>query len=132
MNRKLIFTDLDGTLLTRDKKIKDESVRIIKALTAQGHYFCFMTGRAMSDAKPYYDQLGLDTLCICNNGAAIHNPRDEDFRDIFFPMNKQIMLKLSESKEIMKSVQHFVIKTRHYTFVNKVPKEKHLVENFKT
>jgi HAD superfamily hydrolase (TIGR01484 family) len=94
MNKKIVFTDLDGTLLNIDKKISPESERIIKAFTAQGHYLCFVTGRAIEDALPYYNQLGLNTVCICNNGAAIHNPSDKEFADIFFPMNKIVFFKI--------------------------------------
>jgi HAD superfamily hydrolase (TIGR01484 family) len=94
MNKKIVFTDLDGTLLNIDKKISSESERIIKAFTAQGHYLCFVTGRSIEDALPYYKQLGLDTVCICNNGAAIHNPSDKEFTDIFFPMNKTVFFKI--------------------------------------
>jgi HAD superfamily hydrolase (TIGR01484 family) len=94
MNIKLIFSDLDGTLLDTDKKISKESERIIKALSAQGHYFCFCTGRSIDDVMPYYKQLGLNTLCICNNGAAIHNPADKHFDDIYFPINNHVFFKL--------------------------------------
>jgi HAD superfamily hydrolase (TIGR01484 family) len=94
MNKKLVFTDLDGTLLNSDKKISSESERIIKAFTSQGHYFCFVTGRSLNDVLPYYRQLGLNTICICNNGAAIHHPDDKFFDDIFFPINNHVFFKL--------------------------------------
>jgi HAD superfamily hydrolase (TIGR01484 family) len=94
MNRKLIFTDLDGTLLDSDKKITKETERIIKALIAQGHHFCFVTGRSLNDTLPFYHQLGLNTICICNNGAAIHHPNDDYFDDIYFPMSNTVFFKL--------------------------------------
>jgi HAD superfamily hydrolase (TIGR01484 family) len=94
MNKKLIFTDLDGTLLNTDKKISEQSEQIIKAFIAQGHHFCFVTGRSLEDALPYYRQLELTTICICNNGASIHHPSDHDFDDIFFPINNKAFFKL--------------------------------------
>jgi HAD superfamily hydrolase (TIGR01484 family) len=131
MNRKLIFTDLDGTLLDSDKKISNETEKIIKALVSQGHYFCFVTGRSMHDALPFYKQLGLDTICICNNGAAIHNPADEHFSDIFFPINKDVFFKLYQCNDLLDQLEYFIIKTRHHTFTNKIPTERKLIENFK-
>jgi HAD superfamily hydrolase (TIGR01484 family) len=94
MDRKIVFTDLDGTLLNSDKQITTESESIIKAFIAQGHFFCFVTGRSLEDALPYYKQLGLNTICICNNGAAIYHPTDPFFDDIFFPLNNYIFFKL--------------------------------------
>ncbi|MDR0675128.1 MAG: Cof-type HAD-IIB family hydrolase [Mycoplasmataceae bacterium] len=132
MNKKLIFTDLDGTLLNTDKKISEKSEKIIKAFIAQGHYFCFVTGRSLDDALPYYRQLGLNTICICNNGAAIHNPSDPDFDDIFFPINNHAFFKLWACKQIQSNVEYFVIKTKHNTFFNKLPTEKKIKERLNT
>ncbi|MDR3330146.1 MAG: Cof-type HAD-IIB family hydrolase [Mycoplasmataceae bacterium] len=132
MNKKLIFTDLDGTFLNSDKKITKESEKIIKALVAQGHYFCFCTGRSINDVLPYYKQLGLTTLCICNNGAAIHNPSDTHFDDIYFPINNHVFFKLWDDPEIQDLLDYFVIKTKHNTFVNKIPTETKIKEKMNT
>ena len=42
---KILFSDLDGTLLTTDKRISDENLKAIRNLTDMGHKFVFVTGR---------------------------------------------------------------------------------------
>lgn len=45
----LICTDLDGTLLRRDKTVSKENLEAIEHFKAEGGYFTFITGR-----MPYY------------------------------------------------------------------------------
>ena len=45
----LICTDLDGTLLRRDKTVSMENLEAIEHFKAEGGYFTFITGR-----MPYY------------------------------------------------------------------------------
>jgi Cof subfamily protein (haloacid dehalogenase superfamily) len=70
--KKLIISDLDGTLLRNDKTISKLTFEKIKQWTDLGNYFTINTGRILNSAKVYYDMLGVEIPFICVNGAVIH------------------------------------------------------------
>ena len=57
---KIFFFDLDGTLLTSEKRISEKTMNALKRFTDAGNHFCINTGRAIDSAKAVYDGLGLD------------------------------------------------------------------------
>jgi HAD superfamily hydrolase (TIGR01484 family) len=79
MIKKLFVSDLDGTLLNKDKMIDAHSIDVIKKLKLAGHIFCFATGRGWDECKKYYEQLGLDTPCIIFNGSKMVSPKNKYF-----------------------------------------------------
>ena len=54
---KILFTDLDGTLLNRDKKISSENLEAIDYASRQGNITVISTGRSLSSALPYIEEL---------------------------------------------------------------------------
>ena len=68
---KILFTDLDGTLLTDDKRISDADMRSIRALIDAGHKFVMTTGRPLTSVKKLAEQYGFrlpassSALAIC-------------------------------------------------------------------
>ena len=74
--KKIFFFDLDGTLLTRDKKISQRTMDALKRFTDAGNYFCINTGRAIDSAKAVYDglQLNFKGSFLCgSNGTEIYS-----------------------------------------------------------
>lgn len=72
--KKLLATDLDGTLLKKDNTISKETYNAIKALKKEGHYFVVDTGRPYFRTKKILEDIGLngpDDYCICFNGGLI-------------------------------------------------------------
>lgn len=126
---KLIFSDLDGTLLNSRKEIPSSAVKLIKELSKKGYYFVFVTGRSILDCKKYYDQLELKTICVCDNGGTIHNPSDPYFTDIFFPMNRQVFIKLWRCKKMHQLIKCFIIKTKDHTYISDIPTNKKFLNN---
>ena len=45
VNKKILFTDLDETLLTTDKRIGDATLKALNDMLDAGHYICFCSGR---------------------------------------------------------------------------------------
>ena len=73
---KIFFFDLDGTLLTKEKKITPKTMEALKAFTEAGNHFCINTGRAIDSAKAVYDGLGLDfkgSFLCGSNGTEIYS-----------------------------------------------------------
>lgn len=59
MNNKILFTDLDGTLLNSQKKISDKTYEKIMEMTKQGHKFVLASGRSLENIKHVRTALGL-------------------------------------------------------------------------
>ncbi|MBR4719150.1 MAG: Cof-type HAD-IIB family hydrolase [Lachnospiraceae bacterium] len=58
MKRKILFTDLDGTLLNSEKNISPEDLEAIKQLTISGHKFVISTGRPLQSAVLISERYG--------------------------------------------------------------------------
>ena len=76
MTTKILFTDLDDTLLDKDKNVSDEDLRSINEMIKAGHRFVIATGRPVYSAKVVARSLGLyrdGIFLITSNGAAIYD-----------------------------------------------------------
>ncbi|GAB4073943.1 Cof-type HAD-IIB family hydrolase [Barrientosiimonas marina] len=82
----LIALDLDGTLLTADKKISQTNLNIIRKAINNGHIVVIATGRPHRSSIDYYQTLKLDTPMVNFNGALIHHPADAKWHTLHNPM----------------------------------------------
>ncbi|MGL4608107.1 MAG: Cof-type HAD-IIB family hydrolase [Trueperaceae bacterium] len=73
---KLIAFDLDGTLLTSDKKISERAEHVIKQLSKAGVAMLPCTGRPSRYTKDYIAQLGL-SVAVVLHGAGIYNVKQD-------------------------------------------------------
>lgn len=77
---KILFTDLDGTLLTSDKKISGEDLCSIRAMINAGHKFVVATGRPLYSALKLcreYDFLHPGFYIVASNGGIIYDCTSE-------------------------------------------------------
>lgn len=82
----LVAIDLDGTLLDESKGISEQTKDYLGHLQNRGVKICLASGRPYRAMKKYYDELGLNSLVICGNGALIVDPMDNDkviYRSIY-------------------------------------------------
>lgn len=73
-NTKILFLDLDGTLLNDQKEITEGNMRAIRKALSQGHRIVISTGRATFSALEQAKKLGLVSegcYAITFNGACI-------------------------------------------------------------
>ncbi len=76
MEKKILFVDLDGTLLNDEKEISRENREAIEKAIAQGQTIVVTTGRARVSTHKQVVRLGLDRpgcYAITSNGALIYN-----------------------------------------------------------
>lgn len=76
METKMIFLDLDGTLLNDEKQLPQENRAAIDEALAAGHKVLICTGRALSSALKQAPVLGLDRpgcYAITYNGGLIYD-----------------------------------------------------------
>ena len=74
--KKILFTDIDGTLLDSNRKITKENQQAIDAALAKGHAIVIATGRPLNSGKMVVEQLGLmkaGCYMIAYNGAVIYD-----------------------------------------------------------
>ena len=72
---KAVFSDLDGTLLDEEGKVRPSARAVVAQLRARGIAFFVSTGRSVCAALGAVGDLGLDTPFICYNGAVVYDPR---------------------------------------------------------
>ena len=71
MSYKLIAIDMDGTLITSDKKITERSIRAMQEAEAAGAYVVLASGRMAANVKVLSKDLGLHSPAICGGGSQV-------------------------------------------------------------
>ena len=79
MTKKLIFIDLDGTLLNDSFELSPYTKDVLLKVSAKGHKVILASGRPPRAILPYYEELGLKTPFIAYNGTYVVNPNDTSF-----------------------------------------------------
>ncbi len=79
--KKIFFTDLDGTLLNKQKIVTPATRSALDAFTAAGGYFVICTGRALDSAQMVQRDLDLfyeNAFLVGYNGAEIYDCRKKE------------------------------------------------------
>lgn len=69
MEKYLICSDIDGTLMSNEQKISQNTLAIIKQLQQQGHLFYVATGRMFLSAANVAQSISEETGVIASNGG---------------------------------------------------------------
>lgn len=97
METKILFADIDGTLLNDQKEIPKENMTAIQKALDLGHYVVVATGRPLDSAKAVAKDLGLmmqGCYLIAYNGAIVYDCGNEKVlkKNLFlFPMSKNCL-----------------------------------------
>jgi Cof subfamily protein (haloacid dehalogenase superfamily) len=99
----MIAMDMDGTLLTNDKKISKENAAAIKMAQKSGVQIVLATGRPIDGIKSYLNELGLTSekdYAIVFNGGIVQNVKtknvisdkclDMSAIDYLYPLSKKL------------------------------------------
>lgn len=74
--KKILFTDLDGTLLNDKHQVSEGNCKAIKKALANGHKIVIATGRPIASARLLAEELGLTEegcYIIASNGALLYD-----------------------------------------------------------
>ena len=83
---KLYISDLDGTLLNRNKEIGEFTKDTINALTAKGIYFSVATARTAESAVEILSGININVPVVLMNGVAIFDIcKDKYIKTEFIP-----------------------------------------------
>ena len=75
-DKYLFITDLDGTLLTTDKRVTPATAKALREFVGEGNHFAICTGRDINSARSVYCGLGLTlpgSFVIAYNGGQIYD-----------------------------------------------------------
>ncbi len=75
-NKYLFVTDLDGTLLTTDKRVTPAVSEALSEFVSEGNHFAICTGRDINSARSVYCELGLTlpgSYVVAYNGGQIYD-----------------------------------------------------------
>ena len=75
----LICTDLDGTLLKKDKTISKENLDAIEYFKKEGGVFTFVTGRSSSTIRDMYNAVKPNIPFGCMNGGGVYDGEKEEY-----------------------------------------------------
>lgn len=75
----LLCTDLDDTLLTRDKRVTEKNAAALNYFMENGGCFSFATGRVVRGARLIRSMIEPNAPMVCFNGAAIYDFSSEEF-----------------------------------------------------
>ena len=93
-NIKLVVSDLDGTLLSENGTISEQSRNLIKELRNYGVQFSFATGRLYSAVKSFAKELEIDNPIISLDGSYI----------VDYPTNETIFESFVKERYVKKAL----------------------------
>lgn len=94
MKKYLIGLDLDETLLTTEKTITSKTKKYLQELQQEGHKIVIVTGRPYRGTINFYNDLNLNTPFVVDNGAAIYQGNEKEFKSTRKTIDKKIADKL--------------------------------------
>lgn len=83
MSFKIIFSDIDGTFLTDDKRVTDLTANAARTIIANGLKFVLVSARMAEAIYPIIDSVGLPPIpLVCYSGALVLSDSDRVLLDI--------------------------------------------------
>lgn len=83
MQRSLLVSDLDGTLLNSNKQVSAESAKILNRFISGGGLFTVATARMVFGCQDRLSTLDLQLPWIVMNGAALYSPLTSAYEHYF-------------------------------------------------
>ncbi len=74
---RLLVADIDGTLLTSDRRVTPGVARAIRAARERGVRVCLATGRMWRSAAPHVAAAGADPPAILYNGGLVYDFQED-------------------------------------------------------
>lgn len=87
--KKIVVTDLDGTLLNSQHEISSENRQALQFVREKGAEVVIATGRTYANAKAICEKADISAHIISNNGSFVHAANGEKLHSI--TLDKQII-----------------------------------------
>ena len=106
--KKLVFFDMDGTLLNDQKTINQSTIKAIKELKEKGFVFCIASGRGLSEGiLQFAKQLELQDYLVLANGNYVWDIKNESMITLGMPLNKAVIQMFYEKAVLYKRQLNF-------------------------
>lgn len=123
VNYKIVFSDIDGTLLNKNRELSNLTIQQIKRVVENHNVkFVMVSARMPLGMQHLYNQLSIDSPIICYNGALILSSLTNGFKSQNIlhsqSINHDIVQKLfkeAKSKDI-----HFGLFSNNNWYANKI------------
>jgi Cof subfamily protein (haloacid dehalogenase superfamily) len=121
-NNKIVFFDIDGTLLDHEKKIPDSTKQAIKDLQKAGVYVAIATGRAPFMFEDLRNELDIDTF-VSFNGQYVVFEGEVIYKN---PLNP---VKMQELRQYSEQLDHALVYLNHETMKANVENHPYILES---
>ena len=111
MEKKIFFTDLDETLLTKEKTMTPATIEAVKKLTDAGHYLAITSGRplvSVIEARQLLPISDQNLYYIANNGGLIVNAQTKE-------VVSEIRLTMEETSYVLQASEKAGLHCHTYT-----------------
>lgn len=111
MEKKIFFTDLDGTLLNDRKEITDQTRELLCKITKLGHYLVLISGRPMMSIREVREGLPISNknlYLIASNGGVIYDAE----RNVILQENR---LTFEQADYLLKACEQSGVHSHTYT-----------------
>ena len=75
---KIIFSDIDGTLLNDENQVPKETVEELQSLDKRGIPFVLVSARMPEGMRPIREELGIHAPMVCYSGGLVLGPDNEE------------------------------------------------------
>lgn len=118
MGIKLIAIDIDGTLITPDKRVTPYVKEALRYVESRGIMVTLITGRLYPTCKKYSLELNLSGPCVIYQGAMIIDPKtDEVLYEVRFSKDKALkIVRIARERDLSLNVY-----MDQYTFYTEKP-----------
>lgn len=96
---KLIACDMDGTLLTSDKRLPEDLFAVLEKLRARGVQFAVASGRQYGSLRRDFEALVPHILFICENGALVMKNDERQFIEPLDPADLPRIIAVSRTMQ---------------------------------
>ena len=85
---KMVFSDIDGTLLTDDKRVTAGTEQAVKELLGRGIPFVLVSARMPEAITPITERMGIKIPMICYSGALVLTAAGEVLQSVTMEKEK--------------------------------------------
>lgn len=120
--KKIVFFDIDGTLLDHDKKLPDSTKKAIEQLKENGVFVAIATGRAPFMFKDLRKELGIDSF-VCFNGQFVVFENEVIYRNPLNPKELENLINISSSN------RHPIVYLNEKNMTSNIENHKSVIES---
>ena len=113
---KILFFDLDDTLLHSDKTISEYTIKTLKECQARGLLIAFATSRGQMRKSPFVEQVQPDII-VANGGASVYY-KDNIIYSVSFSLEETRLL-LAKAYEVCGSSCEITLDTEDVIYWNR-------------